>query len=500
MESTFATCCNLKDLKGEVPRFAHLRAEGHVLQAMSMTRFGTTPSNPSAAFCRKSATKIVYATPQVAWQNSWNKCSAVGGSLFEDRYKGQKPTHEPRCTQKNHWCRWNHLWARQYSFQTPCKKLLCRSLDSSRLPISVWLGYLGEIGKLTSQKAVSRFNQDNQETLRASWSKSWTKTTSHSISITVWQAAAWERERESYHCFSPRCWFNCAVFAAMWRECLLHRAHKVWVAWRQQVPTNSHWLCFTEMLASQALAKVSDENKATWAEDANLDTSDRFRFICIMLYFIDDTPGLRDNLLRKRQHHCIQWDLSIGKWPSLRERANHPSLWRNECPVTCKWLKEAQPTWRNIESMVWTSLDATFRCKLDPSFYSLMTKWKEKVEQSAEFCDTLSLWLKQITVNDSVRGNWRSNSTSLQFRQISILIGLAMCCQLAVTMAVRPGITEPDFKPLGKLKMPAPMRFFVRFILAGGVERQALDHANEEKDAAWRYIMTYLIYYKKKKR
>lgn len=94
MES-IATYCDLKDLKdlkGEVPRFAHLHAEGHVLQAMSMTRFGTTPSKPSAAFCRKSATKIVYATPQVAWQNSWNKCSEVGGSRFEDRYKSLTDT------------------------------------------------------------------------------------------------------------------------------------------------------------------------------------------------------------------------------------------------------------------------------------------------------------------------------------------------------------------------------------------------------------------------
>ena len=33
-------------------------------------------------------------------------------------------------------------------------------------------------------------------------------------------------------------------------------------------------------------------------------------------------------------------------------------------------------------------------------------------------------------------------------------------------MALRPGITEPDFKPLGKLKIPAPIRFFVRFIQA----------------------------------
>ena len=33
-------------------------------------------------------------------------------------------------------------------------------------------------------------------------------------------------------------------------------------------------------------------------------------------------------------------------------------------------------------------------------------------------------------------------------------------------MALRPGITEPDFKPLGRLKIPAPIKFFVRFIQA----------------------------------
>lgn len=38
-----------------------------------------------------------------------------------------------------------------------------------------------------------------------------------------------------------------------------------------------------------------------------------------------------------------------------------------------------------------------------------------------------------------------------------------------VTMAMRPGSTEPLFKPLGRLNMPAPMRFFVRFILRLGL-------------------------------
>ena len=37
-----------------------------VLPAISMIRLGTTPSKPSAAFCRKSATRMVYATPQLA--------------------------------------------------------------------------------------------------------------------------------------------------------------------------------------------------------------------------------------------------------------------------------------------------------------------------------------------------------------------------------------------------------------------------------------------------
>ena len=38
--------------------------------------------------------------------------------------------------------------------------------------------------------------------------------------------------------------------------------------------------------------------------------------------------------------------------------------------------------------------------------------------------------------------------------------------RVAVIMALRPGITEPDFKPLGRLKIPAPIKFFVRFIQA----------------------------------
>lgn len=180
--------------------------------------------------------------------------------------------------------------------------------------------------------------------------------------------------------------------------------------------------------------------------------------------------------------------------------ANHPSLWRNECAVSYKWSKEAHPTWQNIESMVWTSLNATFRNKLDPSFYSLMTKSKEKVEQSAEFWDTHSLCLKQLRSFCPRQLNWRSKSTWFQFPQPSIQLIGPMCCQLTVTIAVRPGITEPDFKPLGKLKMPAPMRFFVRFILAREVERQVLEHANDQ----WRerccmkiyiYIMIYISHW-----
>ena len=102
--------------------------------------------------------------------------------------------------------------------------------------------------------------------------------------------------------------------------------------------------------------------------------------------------------------------------------ANHPSLWRNECAVTYKWSKEAHPTWQTIESMVWTSLNATFRDKLDPSFYSLMTKSKQKVEQSAEFWDTHLLCLKQLRSFCPRQLNWRSKSTWFQFPQPSILI------------------------------------------------------------------------------